>query len=405
MLSGGVVVAAAVLGEVRRHGVPGVTDGEGRVEIDGPGPGEPGRLRVVADGFATEVRAAPRPGRCGAPRRAASRAAGDRRSRRGRHGICPAGHPRPGVALGREDPRGGRGARDGCRGPVPHRRLPPTGRNSRSTCAPTTDGRRRRRPSCPPVIPKDPLVRLEIPGRGRCVGVVLGIDGRPVARAVVRLVRRAGPMQRHQPRAPRAVGATRVPVGRATGRTGDDGSFRVAGLAFGEEYVAFAAPASARRRRSRRRCWCRRCPGPRDPDDARPSGRLRRASPTPPSRRPPGARHRRRRRARVEREDRGGRHDPHAHAARAAGWDAGRVLARAGARHGSRDVEPRVARRGLRGRAGGQGRRDRGRRPRRCARRRRGGRPRREAGREGLGGADAGGPRTGPTRPPRRAGS
>ncbi len=246
-LDGGARVArrrfSARFGEAR---VPAVTDGEGRVEIDGPRPDEPGRLRVVAEGFATEVRAAPFPDepellvslRRGLPIVGEVVEAGT--------GYAPSGMP---VLVTRSDGT--------TREVVEVLETDAAGRFRTDSYlhgeeltfdVRAYDGRTAHATAVVPSgMPKDPVVRLEIPGRGRCSGVVLGVDGKPVARAAVRVVRRAAVKDvdlEHPERWFNGQALRGLSSDERQGITGDDGAFGVAGLAFGEEYVAFAAPGS-----------------------------------------------------------------------------------------------------------------------------------------------------------------
>jgi len=252
---GGDEVSLSMLGRVAvarrrfspRFGVPRtsvVTDGDGRAEIDGPFPDEPGRLRVVAEGFATEERVAPFPAdteitvpmRPGLPIAGVVVETGT--------GFAPSGTS---VYVSRSDGKtreviaelvtdaAGRFRSDAYLhgDELTFEVLAADGRTAKATAV------------VPAVMPKDPLVRLEIPGRGRCVGVVLGVDGKPAVHAMVRLVRRTAVKDvelEHPERWFNGQVLRGIGTDVRAGVTGADGAFVVAGLAFEEEYVAFAAP-------------------------------------------------------------------------------------------------------------------------------------------------------------------
>lgn len=250
---GGDEVSLSMLGRVAvarrrfspRFGVPrttAVTDAEGRAGID-VYLGEPGRLSVVAEGFATEVRKAPFPVdaeitvamRPGLPIAGMVVETGT--------GFAPSGmsvYVSRSVGTTREV--------------IAELVTDPAGR-FRSDAYPlgeeltfdvvAADGRTAQATAVvPAVMPAEPLVRLEIPGRGRCAGVVLGIDGKPVEHAVVRLVPRAAVKDadlEHPERWINGQSQRRIASETRGGVTGPDGAFVVSGLAFETEYVAFAA--------------------------------------------------------------------------------------------------------------------------------------------------------------------
>ncbi len=223
---------------------PSVTDADGRAEVEGPRPGEPGRLRVVAAGFATEVVTTPFEDaqelsvllRRGLPVVGEVVEAGT--------GFAPQGIP---VLVTRTDgtthevvevvetDAAGRFRTDA----YLH------GEELRFDVR-AYDGRTASATAVvPSVTPRDPFVRLEIPGRGRCSGWVFGVDGKPAEHAVVRLVRRGTVTDaelEHPERRGYGSGARGISTGESLGVTAGDGSFLVAGLAFEEEYVVFASP-------------------------------------------------------------------------------------------------------------------------------------------------------------------